>query len=136
MTVEITDEALANIEAKAIAATGGPWIVADQGDPNRFDVAAGEAYIASGSYTEDGKYEPACGKNNAEYIAAADPDTVLALVSEIRRLRGTYTAEPGVPSCGECGHPETVHILAHRGVRSFCVDRDCDCNLFVTELYL
>lgn len=67
---------LAEIEAAARAATPGPWIAAEQTHGEWFGIqsrafALGTAFDAS----------------DAAHIAAASPDTVLALVAEVREAR-------------------------------------------------
>lgn len=76
MTLNLTD-----IEKKALAATPGPW----------------DAYFETGihpfvcTYTEDKKgyrkIKDAVGRNykDVEYIAAASPDVVLALIQALRK---------------------------------------------------
>jgi len=88
--VDVTPELLADITALAQAATPGPWANAEG-----YSVFSGTppdhiwvcAMIAGRPSPED--------LANAAYIAAADPQTVLALVAEIARLREHDTPHVG-----------------------------------------
>lgn len=101
------------LEAAARAATPGPWGT-DLFSVCKFGVTISTAVSPAGS-----------GDANALYIAAASPDVVLALISEVRAARCSVTAtpqpfewadepEPGTPiakcSCPCCGaHLEVEH---------------------------
>lgn len=89
-----TDDLISEIEAAAKAATPGPWI-----QSHRRSVHGGyrtEIYtdddevVATASWypkpltpTTTGTYRP----DNAQFIAAANPANVLALIAELRSLR-------------------------------------------------
>lgn len=83
-TSDLTDERLAELERLAKEATPGPrWPY--EWDPSRVSVRGGKG----------GDDRVLCSLNhNFEYAAdvaflvATDPDTVLALIAEVRRLRG------------------------------------------------
>lgn len=86
-TSDLTDERLAELEAMAKAATPGPrralpnpdwsggvWAITANPEHNWIQaINAGLAKVAS--------------KKNALFIAATDPDAVLSLIAEVRRLR-------------------------------------------------
>jgi hypothetical protein len=78
---------LDRLEELAKSATPGPW-VAEVDDWNCSvildDDQPGTAYIAE--RLTQGKSE---GEADAEFIAALDPTTILALITEVRRLRET-----------------------------------------------
>ena len=84
--MEITTEMLADLKAKAKAATPGPW----EKDclrnifrkPQDRDGDWQPIVLAKENH---GKYFP--GPENTAYIVAASPDVVLAMASEIERLR-------------------------------------------------
>lgn len=84
---DITDEKLAELEALAMAATPGPrralpnpdWsggVWAITANPEHNWIQAINAGLAK-----------AASKKNALFIAATDPDVVLSLIAEVRRLR-------------------------------------------------
>lgn len=81
MSIEITTEFLADLKAKAEAATPGPWafkVWSGQGTAVHIKqqlVAGNGAWVAS--------YVNA---NCADYIAAANPAVVLALIAHIKKL--------------------------------------------------
>lgn len=72
------------LEALAKAATPGPWAHYEtmQADNHVTAVTAGGG-ILTGTHVCGPTYE----KKNAEFIAAADPSTVLALIAELRQER-------------------------------------------------
>lgn len=76
----ITDDVLAELERKARAATPGPWTHCVDDDNSSY-VAAGELVVC--------EVAQAFSDNLADgdFIAAADPPAVLALVAEVLRLR-------------------------------------------------
>jgi len=72
MSIEITPALLSDLRQKAEAATPGPWKWKNE----------------NGSFSVEGPIR----KNryyDSNYIAAANPAVVLALVAEVERLRGT-----------------------------------------------
>lgn len=81
--IEITPEMLAKLKAKAKKATPGPWAVRKYNGgpyPGPFQIwrqAVPEALVSISVE----------GARNAEYISANDPQTVMALIDEIIRLR-------------------------------------------------
>jgi hypothetical protein len=82
----LTDEKLADLRAKATAATPGPWSWA--GD-EPWLCAPDLAHVVedgSGTIVVEATWEYVEG-DDAEYLAAADPTTVLELLDEIVRLR-------------------------------------------------
>ena len=130
---------LEEIEAKAKAATLGPWAncdtVDDQFNADPIDwwlVYAGNdepgfpvktICRATGYATEEEEKEarayhkqtdkmkdPGQGGSNAAYIAAVDPGTVRLLIGTIRTL-GRYLEEEGMPQEVECGGTLTVASL-------------------------
>lgn len=86
----MTEEEIQAIEARANAATEGPWEVrALAGYPN--ECWAGPAIDAPGYSDFYTGYEGEISRPNAEFIAHARTD-VPALVAEIRRLRSVNSA--------------------------------------------
>lgn len=90
---ELSDERLAELEALAKAATPGPrralpnpdWsggVWAITANPEHNWIQAINAGLAT-----------AASKKNALFIAATDPDAVLSLVAEVKRLRAELAAE-------------------------------------------
>ena len=78
----MTESELKELESKARAATPGPW-VANAGcvlSEYGYIVAKAESIPGVGSLWER-------RRSQAEYIAAANPEVVLALIAEIRVLR-------------------------------------------------
>ncbi len=102
----MTEEWLREIEQAAKAATPGNWT----SDGRVVDWLCGDAPAVAVRWHEDGGGSPVCmvqpegscqcGSDpiagsprpieDARHIATADPPTVLALVTEIRRLRQVY----------------------------------------------
>ena len=76
--IELTPEKLADIKQKAEGCDPKYWVMDQHGDVMAvdFESEGTQPKIASVEFLED-----------AEYIAAADPATVLALVEEIERLQ-------------------------------------------------
>lgn len=76
--VDLTPAKLADIKKKAEGCDSKYWVMDQQGDVMAvdFDSEGTQPKVASVEFLED-----------AEFIAAADPATVLALVEEIERLR-------------------------------------------------
>ena len=71
-----------NLERKAKAATPGPWSADGYGSGQQVTGATGTIFADTLAFHED-----------AEFIAAADPDTVLSLIDENRNLRHTTKAD-------------------------------------------
>jgi hypothetical protein len=74
---------LERLEALARAATPGPWEVVGSSVTNWRDGSCDMEWLPNGS---SDAYN-ANSEADAEYIAAASPDTVLAHIAEIRRLQ-------------------------------------------------
>lgn len=74
------------LEALANTATPGPWTPHETVQADNF-VTAGGGWL-TGTIVCGPTYE----KRNVQYIAAAHPDVVLALVSEIRKAREAIAA--------------------------------------------
>ena len=72
----------ATLRALAKAATPGPWEA--EGDYKSPDIIAGDLVVA---VTIASDMKPPVNKANAEFIAAANPAAVLALLDEVARLR-------------------------------------------------
>ncbi len=95
MTADSPD--LDRLDALARAATEGPWAAATTGvrngdhwsvvDSDRGDVRGTVARIPSQDGTNDEQRQP-----DAEFIAATDPPTVLALIAELRQARADRDA--------------------------------------------
>jgi hypothetical protein len=84
MSIEITPALLSDLRQKAEAATPGPWKWKNE----------------NGSFSVEGPIR----KNryyDSNYIAAASPAVVLALVAEVERLRDRLDAL----ECPNCGNP-------------------------------
>jgi hypothetical protein len=99
VTAPITEDRLAEIEARANAATPGPWVAGQHG-PARFVVTADEGDVTVGAVTRevfeiyDGCAPWRFGDApipEALFIAAARTD-VPALVAEVRRLTAALAA--------------------------------------------
>lgn len=79
----MTNDELHTLKALAEAATPGPWEAGN-------DIGEGEVYGVDG-YAVVGAAAQAWTRRevdaNARFIAAANPQTVLALVAEVERLR-------------------------------------------------
>ncbi len=103
MTIEITAELLEDLLAKAAAATPGPWqqcsgvdVLGEKGGFSAKGVQASkndawQIAVCSAGLTYISDYEtatlsPSEHRHNAAYIAAANPDVVLALINEITTL--------------------------------------------------
>lgn len=97
----LTDEFLADLEAKADAATSGPWTHDDGNIFSKPLSSARHAAIADAIKNstafeqddwEDG-FIAKCDQDlanfeaDSEFIAAANPTTIKALVAEVRRLK-------------------------------------------------
>lgn len=70
----MTDAELDDLEAKAKAATQGPWH------------RSGDSVIQTAHVTRDVWFIPKA-ESDVDYIAAANPATVLALIAEVRQLQ-------------------------------------------------
>jgi hypothetical protein len=84
MSDPMTEEELAEIEARANAAAEGPWIVVDtfQGQESGVEDAVGFSVVQPYIEFENSGLSP----ENARFIAAARSD-IPRLITEIKRLR-------------------------------------------------
>jgi hypothetical protein len=84
MINQVTEEELAEIEARANAAAEGPWIVVDtfQGQESGVEDAVGFSVVQPYIEFENSGLSP----ENARFIAAARSD-IPRLITEIKRLR-------------------------------------------------
>ena len=85
----IDQQQLADLRAKAEAATKGPWVV--EHHDGWWTVSGAKRSEVFDDGSANGEYAPACKQNNRDFIAAANPATVLALLDEIERLRERNT---------------------------------------------
>lgn len=98
----MTDEEVRQLKEKAEAATAGPWrirqdwhgdknILVDCGDPAEpwtvGNIASVTSYAPYMSLTRQQQEQQAEAEANAEFIAAANPQTVLRLCEELERAR-------------------------------------------------
>lgn len=101
MSIEITPELLADLRQKAGAATiEYDWKLHD--DQKNWPVIefGNRPGEDCGGFTIKGNYSPKLIQD-AEFIAAASPAVVLALINEIERLRDRLDEL----ECQNCGHP-------------------------------
>lgn len=83
----ITAELLDEIERKAKAATHGPWrVIENKGDPDR-RIAHHGYTIGSPSKASIALCRNSHDPHTPAHIAFCGPETVLALVAEVRRLQ-------------------------------------------------
>lgn len=95
----MTPDPLSDLEELARKATGGEWEAVFANDPRGVPVPYyrglvctvehSEKYtavVAKSGYVDQAQWEP-----NAQFIAAANPQAVLGLIAEVRRLRGALT---------------------------------------------
>lgn len=82
--VQITAELLAELDSAATAATPGPWH-SEPSDDEEYcaEVKRGLFFVAT---THDGVMSRRNAQENAQFIAAANPATILALTAHIRSL--------------------------------------------------
>jgi len=108
--MNITPELLDELDRKAQAATPGPWLLVD-GDwidsdcrcvttQDRIDGPTIELATIKYGHPEAGMLEPFQSEQVAagEYIAAADPTTVLAMIATIRQQRAELERLQGAPA--------------------------------------
>lgn len=99
MTDRLSEEELGRLKELAGKATPGPWAV-DHVD--RWKTAVGVwpdcrwetlewpgSVLGAGEVCRVSKSPAAMETQNSEYIAAANPETLLKLIAEIERLRAT-----------------------------------------------
>jgi len=96
--IKITPALLSDLRQKAEAATEGPW--------NRQGLASLLRYAQKhdGPWNDDEYIDcslPLPEEKDADYIAAANPAVVLALVAEVERLRDRLDEI----ECPNCGNP-------------------------------
>jgi hypothetical protein len=84
--MKMTAERLAELRAKAEAATPGPWEARVFRD--HADTAKGRVFFRGDEYPQTNTRDCHLIIPDAEHIAAFDPPTVLALLDEIARLKG------------------------------------------------
>jgi hypothetical protein len=82
--VALTDAELDELERKATAATPGPWVHLHGED---FELVYGVAIRSEDGHSVAEWDDLPLSPDDADFVAAANPKTVLALVAEIRRLR-------------------------------------------------
>ena len=87
MRTDLTPEALAALDAKAAAATPGPWDWTITTDRHwsyvQADDGSGDLYTVAGAISDD---------DNAAFLAAADPSTVRALLAALTEARAEVAA--------------------------------------------
>lgn len=123
---DLTDAELDALEAAARAATPGPWrVVAGTGDywgEPVWDVRTVAERATAFGVVADHVVECAEErKPDAEYIAQANPATMLALAAEVRRLRAALGAER---PCAAAQAPDEAPV----GVWCPIDGRPCDCG--------
>jgi hypothetical protein len=82
MSIEITVELLDDLHGKAKSATPGPWDRQGLANLLRF----GHKHDGPWDECESDCYLPLPEENDAEFISAANPDVILALINKIREL--------------------------------------------------
>lgn len=135
---DLTPEALDQLEARAQKATPGPWkcwngfpladALGRKHDMHGINQIGPEDRAGGllGGWTEDADLYAT--KADAEYVATADPTTILALIAEVRRLRfdiGLTTAhatglEQWIESKGWC-------VPGGQEIKQ-CSETVCDCG--------
>jgi hypothetical protein len=83
MSVEITAELLDDLLGKAKSATPGPWDRHGLANLLRF----GHKHDGPWNVCESDCYLPLPEESDAEFILAVNPETVIALINEIRALK-------------------------------------------------
>lgn len=81
-----------NLRQLAEAATPGPWIHWQSGGIHQIDAAKTTVVHWSGFDQLQTPNEKTAIKNNAAYIAAANPAAILSLLDELQTLRSERTA--------------------------------------------
>ena len=76
--------AIEKIKAAALAATQGEWRTTDRGDAGRLDVVA---LLESEVFKDRLTLARGVGKQNATYIAAANPSAVLELITQLEETQ-------------------------------------------------
>ncbi len=123
--VQIDKATLQEILRLAEKATPGPWDnaldIVPEGTALRATLRPSESLL---SVDRDGMGVVAL-KDDAAFIGACDPTTILAIVRELMERRAA-----DIPPC-ECGHPWHVHKLT--GGRYGCLDCECPLSLVVIK---
>ena len=88
MSGKITTAMLFDLEAKARAATRGEWVTGQDGHL-RGAVNCGKKHIAMANFfhSRDEEQRVLNTEDNADYISAASPDVMLALIEELRNTQ-------------------------------------------------
>lgn len=110
----LTDQELFEIEALACDATPGPWEAQTVLDFQTGESTRVVAHAAGDEYVYVVERDGEVAEGDQRYIAAVDPDKVLKLVREIRRLR--RVEERFQSLCSVLQHLNT--FLEHRGLVS------------------
>jgi hypothetical protein len=110
----LTDPELFEIEALACDATPGPWEAQTVLDFQTGESTRVVAHAEGGEYVYVVERDGEVAEGDQRYIAAVDPDKVLKLVREIRRLR--RVEERFQSLCSVLQHLNT--FLEHRGLVS------------------
>ena len=76
--------AIEKIKAAALTATQGEWRTTDRGDAGRLDVVA---LLESEVFKDRLTLARGVGKQNATYIAAANPSAVLELITQLEETQ-------------------------------------------------
>lgn len=127
-----------NLETLAQAASKGPWNVREQGPEDFFVEAPGSPDmpyrldVCGDDYVGHGDDEQR--RRNWDFIAAADPDAILALVARVRDAEGNRAA-----SCIYCGEAVIYDVRQVSEIESahhLLVehDRQCSKNPVVQEV--
>jgi hypothetical protein len=125
MSGKITTAILADLEAKARAATRGKWITDHEGHLHGA-INCGKKHIALANYfnCHDDESRVTNTKNNAAYIASACPDVVLALIEELRNTqKALYCA------CENLCAPKYAYDNVSCGFSYDCRPEFCDRRL-------
>lgn len=101
------------LKVLATAATPGAWSWAFDSEVHRgmqHGVRSAPGLYVADCYDNAGPLRIGQGRPNAEFIAAASPDTVLALIARIAELEATPVgvAVPGADWCPECHAREST----------------------------
>jgi len=82
MSIKITEDLLEDLTSKAKCATSGPWDRQGLANLLRY----GQKHDGPWNECESDCYLPLPEENDAEFISAANPDVILALINKIRDL--------------------------------------------------
>lgn len=104
----------AELRRVAEAATPGPWSC------NRHWAIVGGPILEFTNGAAQQQIAMACGqswmrddelRNNAEFIAAANPQAILGLIAEVERLRSRLEIDERIPHDGIACRDETIKVL-------------------------